>query len=152
MNHVSNSDAAWIAFAGLFPVVLYLIYSGYQTKQRMAVRRAVIDKFTSAQDFAAFLQSPGGQRFVADLSGSESPARTVMAAIQRGIVLALLGAGVWWAGVKIQSTAELATLGLLLVCVGIGILVSAAISYWLSKSWGLIGQPPYEERTKSTGM
>jgi hypothetical protein len=152
MNHVSNSDAAWIAFAGLFPVVLYLIYSGYQTKQRMAVRRAVIDKFTSAQDFAAFLQSPGGQKFIADLSGSESPARTIMAAVQRGIILGLLGGGVWWAGIKIQETAELATLGVLLVCIGVGILISAGISYRLSKSWGLIAERAGEDRTGSVGM
>lgn len=151
MNHVSNSDAAWIAFAALFPVLLYLVFSGYQTKQRMSVRRTVIEKFSSAQDFAAFLQSPGGQKFIADLSGSENPARTVMAAIERGIILVLLGGGVWWAGVKIQSMAEVASIGVLLLCVGIGILVSAGISYRLSKSWGLIGEHPGEDGTKSAG-
>jgi hypothetical protein len=57
---------------------------------------------------------------VAELSGSETQARTVMAAIQRGIILVLVGVGVSWSGVKIQSTAEIATVGVLLLCVGVG--------------------------------
>jgi hypothetical protein len=43
-----------------------------------------------------------------------------MAAIQRGIILVLVGVGVSWSGVKIQSTAEIATVGVLLLCVGVG--------------------------------
>ena len=155
MNHITNTDAAWIAFAVLFPVILYLVFSGYQTKQRMSVHKSVLDKFSQAEDFATFLQSPAGQaswRFhpSAELSGSETPARTVMSAIQRGIILVLSGGGLWWSGVKIQSTAEIATIGLLLLCVGIGILISAGVSYRLSRSWGLIEKHPNEDRTDLT--
>ena len=150
MNHITNTDAAWIAFAVLFPVILYLVFSGYQTKQRMSVHKSVLDKFSRAEDFATFLQSPAGQRFVAELSGSETPARTITSAIQRGIILVLSGGGLWWSGVKIQSTAEIATIGLLLLCVGIGILISAGISYRLSRSWGLIEKHPNEDRTDLT--
>ena len=51
MNHISNSDAAWIAFAGLVPVILYMLFATYQTRQRMSLHRAVIEKFSSAADF-----------------------------------------------------------------------------------------------------
>jgi hypothetical protein len=148
MSHISNSDAAWIAFAALFPVVLYLLFSGYQTRQRMSVRKAVIDKFSSAADFAAFLQSPAGQKFITDLSSSDSPARTVIGAIQKGIILVLLGGGVWWAGATLESEAEVATIGVLLLCVGAGLLISAGISYRLSKSWGLMDEPVREDRER----
>jgi hypothetical protein len=151
MNHISNSDAAWIAFAALFPVLLYLLFSGYQVRQRMFVHKAVIDKFSSAEDFAAFLQSPAGQKFITDLSGSESPARAVMGAIQKGIILVLLGGGVWWVGVTMESKAEVASIGVLLLCVGAGILISAGVSYRLSKSWGLIDKPASEDREKPMG-
>jgi hypothetical protein len=151
MNHISNSDAAWIAFAALFPVVLYLLFSGYQARQRTFVHKAVIDKFSSADDFAAFLQSPAGQKFITDLSGSESPARAVMGAIQKGIILVLLGAGVWWIGVTVESEAEVVSIGILLLCAGAGILISAGISWRLSKSWGLLERRANEDREKSRG-
>src|SRR5581483_16641 len=133
MNHISNSYAAWIAFAVLVPIVLYLLFTGYQTRQRMSVRQAVIDKFSSAEDFAEFLRSPTGREFFADLSGSDNAARTVLGGIQKGIILVLLGGGVWWTGTTLVKEAEVAGIGVLLVCVGVGLLVSAGISYRLSK-------------------
>jgi len=149
MNHISNSDAAWIAFAALAPVILYLLFSSYQARQRMSLHRAVIDKFSSAEDFAAFAQSPAGQKFITDLAASDSPARAVMGAIQKGIVLVLLGGGVGWVGATLESKAEVASIGILLLCAGIGILISAGISYRLSKSWGLIDKPTREDAEKS---
>jgi hypothetical protein len=141
MRHITNSDAAWLAFVALVPVVLNYLFTAHQTKQRAAVRKAVIDKFSAAADFAAFLQTSAGQAFIADLSGLDSPLRAVLGAIQKGIVLSLLGGGLWWVGVVLESEAEVAAIGVLLVCVGGGILISAGISYRLSKSWGLIHKP-----------
>src|SRR5438876_474336 len=135
MNHLSNVDAAWIAFALLFPVVFYLLFSAYQSRQRASSYKAVMDRFSSAVDFASFLQSTAGQKFITNLSGSESPVRAVIGAIQKGMILVSLGAGVWWTGAKLESNAEVAGIGLLLLCVGAGTLISAGISYRLSKSW-----------------
>ena len=146
MNHISNNEAAWIAIAALLPVALYFFVSAYQTRQRMWAFKAVIDKFSAAEDFAAFLQSPAGQKFVTGLSGSESPARAVIGSIQKGIILALLGAGVWWTGATIESAAEVATIGVLLMCVGMGLLISAGISYRMARSLGLIDRPAGENR------
>jgi hypothetical protein len=146
MNHISNTDAAWIAIAALLPVVLYLFFSAYQTRQRTSAFKAVLDKFSAAEDFAAFLQSPAGQDFVTGLSGSESPVRAVIGSIQKGIILLLLGAGVWWTGATIESAAEVATIGVLLMCVGVGLLISAGISYRMAKSLGLMARPASESR------
>ncbi len=151
MGHISNSDAAWIAFAALVPTVLYLLFSWYQTRQTMSIRQAVIDKFSSAQDFAEFLRSPAGREFIAGFSGSDNPARTVLGGIQKGIVLAALGGGVWWTGTTFEKEAEVASIGVLLLCVGVGILVAAGISYRLSKSWGLMEKPPAEGHVRSAG-
>jgi len=151
MNHISNVEAAWLAFVVIFPVALYLLFSGYQTRQRMSVRKAVIDKFTSAEDFAAFLQSAAGQRFITDLSGLESPAGTMIRAVPKGVILILLGGGMWWAGKAIESKVELVSIGVLLICVGAGILISAGISYRLAKSWGLINRFPSNDRESEQG-
>lgn len=146
MNHISNTDAAWIAIAALLPVVLFLFFSAYQTRQRTAAFKAVIDKFSAAEDFAAFLQSPAGYRFVTGLSGSESPARAVIGGVQKGIILILLGGGVWWTGATIESKAEVATIGVLLMCVGMGLLISAWISYRLARSLGVLDKAVGENR------
>jgi hypothetical protein len=148
MNHLSNVDAAWIAFAMLFPVVLYLLFSAYQVRQRASAHKAVMDRISSSEDFVAFLQSPAGQKFIADVSGSESPVRAVIRAIQNGMILVSLGGGLWWTGAKLESNAEVAGIGVLLLCVGAGILISAGISYRLSESLGLIGKHAREDRQK----
>jgi hypothetical protein len=151
MRHLTNSEAAGVAFAALFPVVLYLLFAAYQTRQQMSVRKALIDKFTSSADFAAFLQSPAGQKFIADLSGLESPIGAVLAAIRKGIVLILLGGGVCWVGMAWESATEIAGIGILLLCIGVGILIAAGISHHLSKSWGLIDPPANEDKARPTG-
>jgi hypothetical protein len=148
MNHLSSVDAVWIAFAMLFPIVLYLFFSAYQARQRASTYKAVMDRISSGEDFAAFLQSTAGQKFITDLSGSESPVRAVIGAIQKGMILVSLGGGVWWTGAKLESNAEVAGIGVLLLCVGAGILISAGISYRLSKSWGLIDEHDREDREK----
>ncbi len=137
MNHLTNNDAAWIAFA----VVLYLLSSGYQVRQRMSFHRAIVDKFSSAEEFAIFLRSPAGQRFVTDASGAEGPARAILRAIQKGLVLILMGGGTLGVGVTILTKVEVVAIGVLLLCAGTAVLISAAISFRLSRSWGLIEEP-----------
>jgi len=146
MSHISNSDAAWILTAALPLVVVYLFFSIYRTRERMSVFKAVIDKFSVSEDFVAFLQSPAGQKFVTGLSGSESPARAVTGGIQKGIILICLGGGVWWTGATIESAAEIAAIGVLFMCVGIGLLISSAISYRMARSLGFIDTPASENR------
>jgi hypothetical protein len=141
MKHITNTEAAWVALAILIPLALYLLSSAYQTRQRMRVRQAVIDKFSSAADFAAFVQSPAGQKFIGELAGQEHPAREVIGAVRKGVLLMILGGGVWWVGVTLESAVEVAAIGILLACAGMAILISAAISYRLSKAWRLIDQP-----------
>ena len=137
MPHISNVQAAWIAFAALTPVALSLLFSAFQTRQRMAARKAVIDKFTSAEDFATFLLSPVGQRFVSDLANPEIPGRAVIGAVQKGIILLALGGGVCYVGATYHGLEEIVGIGVLLLCLSVGFLVSAGVSYRLSKSLGL---------------
>src|SRR5689334_9050450 len=82
---------AMLVFGG---VALYLAFSAWRTKQQTAMRKALLDKFGSARDLSEFLQSDGGQRFMADLAGVSSPLGTVMASIHKGILALLLGGGI----------------------------------------------------------
>lgn len=138
-------DLAILCFAG---VGLYLAFSAWRSKQQAALRKALLDKFGSAQDLSEFLQSAGGQRFMADLAGVSSPLGAVLASVQKGIIVLLLGGGITAASAAISSQ-ELIAIGVIFGAVGVGFLVSAAVTYTMSKRWGLFRTPSAEDRAKS---
>ncbi|HEY2847848.1 MAG TPA: hypothetical protein VGI80_08515 [Pyrinomonadaceae bacterium] len=142
MGHITNNNAVGIVLSILIFVVLYLLYGAYRARQEMRMREAVIEKFSSAADFASFVQSPAGQSFISSLVHSEPLLRTLISSIQKGIILVLLGGGVCVLGVTLESAAEIVSAGVILISIGGGVLVSAVISGRLSKKWGLISEHP----------
>jgi Ca2+/Na+ antiporter len=139
---------AILAGAAIFVLVaafLAILYSSARQQRETAIRKALIEKFGSAQDLGAFLQSPGGQRFVSDLfSGPNSPSRSVLASIQKGVIILLLGITLMVVGLK--SEESIVAIGALLSSVGLGFLISAAITRHLSRKWGLLEEPSRHER------
>jgi hypothetical protein len=126
---------AWLLIIG---AVLSLVYTIFRSKQQTEIRKALIEKFGSAQDLGELLQTPGGKRLLADLSTSSgSPLQSVMSSIQKGLLGLLVGGGAMLAG-GIEYIQPLTILGALFGCAGLAFLISAAVTYWLSKSWGLI--------------
>ena len=125
----------------LFSTFIFLFYSiseAFRRRQQKDLQNRLIDKFSSAQDLANFLQSAGGQKFISDLSeGSSHPSHPILRSIQAGVIMTLLGIGclVWMT--RYVDT-PLPIIGTLLLCLGAGFLISAAISYKLSKEWGLM--------------
>ena len=140
-------DLAILCFAS---VGLYLAFSAWRSRQQNTLRRALLDKFGSAQDLSEFLQSAGGQRFMADLAGVSSPLGTVLASVQKGIIVLLLGGGIIVASAAISSQ-ELIAIGVIFGAVGVGFLVSAAVTYTISKRWGLFRKPSAEDGPKPLG-
>ena len=49
---------------GLFGWVVYLVASMVRRKQKNDMQKALLEKFSSAHDFAEFMQSPAGQKYV----------------------------------------------------------------------------------------
>ncbi|HEY2019295.1 MAG TPA: hypothetical protein VGH38_37565 [Bryobacteraceae bacterium] len=127
----------------LLTFVVFLLHSSQQQREQNSIRRALIEKFGSAQDLGAFLQSEGGRRFIEDLSsGSAGAYGSVLASVQKGIILFLLGLGCCGAAsFPNQVAVQMAMgVGLVLLFAGVGFLISAAVTFWLSKSWGLLGR------------
>ena len=131
-----------VIFVGALVLVLalmglILMYVMHRSEQRIAVRKALIDKYASAQDLNELMQTPAGRRLFSEFSAGGSPLRSVLWSVQMGILAILAGAGV--AGLGAFSN-ELPVVGFagLLGCIGIGFLISGAITYRLSKSWGLL--------------
>ncbi|HET9165211.1 MAG TPA: hypothetical protein VFP11_04385 [Candidatus Angelobacter sp.] len=119
--------AAW----GLFGWIVYLVASMVRRKQKNDMQKALLEKFSSAHDFAEFMQSPAGQKYVLNFTDEVTgPLNSIMNAVRVGIVLLFAGAALVASGQR-HSMWFVDTMGMLSTCVGAGFLVSAAISYLL---------------------
>ena len=107
----------------------------------------LLEKLGSSQELLAFLQTETGRRLLEAAPPSPEPRRNplgrILTSMQAGIILAAMG-GAFFAtsGAYFGITASFQILGFLGVCLGAGFLVSAAATYILSRSWGLLDEPP----------
>jgi hypothetical protein len=134
-----NINVVFIAIVVLILAVLAMIwaYLMNRSQQRIAVRKALIDKFASAHDLNDLMETAAGRRLFAEFSAGGSPVRAVLLSIQMGILAVLAGVGVGGLGLIAKEVPFLGVAGLL-VCIGVGFVISAVITYRLSKSWGLL--------------
>jgi hypothetical protein len=118
-----------------FGYVLYLITVTLRRKQRNAMQQHVLDKFASAKDFADFVQSPAGQKYVMSFADTATSSQSaILHSVRSGVVLLFTGLGVQFA--NLGSTSQLPLrIGIVLAMLGIGFLVSAAISFWLARKF-----------------
>ena len=115
----------------LFGFALLLLVGALRWKQSRSVQRAVIDKLSGCNDLAAFLQTPAGERFLRGITDSESTARSMIHSVQGGIVIVLVGIGTLMLGSKA---------GFLLIPLGVGLLLSALVTYRLARKLNLLGK------------
>ena len=102
----------------------------------------MMDKFSSADDFTAYLQSNAGRSFFENLSSEPSaPLAKILVSIQKGAILTLLGVGLFILN-RVFTAPEggniMFVVGTISLMIGLGFLVSSAVSYRLAKTWGLI--------------
>jgi hypothetical protein len=125
-------------------------------KTQAEIHTKLLDRFGSSQEMLAYMQTEAGKRFLE--SGtvtyeSDSPRRTpqlltrILFSIQAGLVLFLLGVGLIWLRPRIASGGEaLLVLGTLALALGGGFVLSAVVSYVLSKRLGLLPATPSPDR------
>ncbi len=123
------------AFVGFVGWGIYLVASTTRRRQQNAMQRHVLDKFSSAKDFAEFMQSPAGQKYVMSFTDAvTSPRSSILNSLRTGVVLIGLGAG--FASGHLEgnfANSLLHTAGNVSICVGLGFLASALFSYFLAK-------------------
>ena len=134
-------------------VATYREKSSLQTRTDFYNR--LLDKFGSASEFVAYLQSETGGKFFEELPvQSAAPTNKILVSIQRGVVLLLVGAGlvflanIWDNTLGGDLFIVLAIFGTVSLMLGIGYLISTGISYYLSKKWGLL--TTIEEKPRQT--
>jgi len=131
---------------GAFAMVVLIVWlanqsSRHKVSQRSELQKHFMSKFSTSQELTQFLETPQGQRFLKELAiiGSPGgPKERIIASVRGGIVLLALGAG-FFALMRIER--DIIFPAVILSVLGVGLLISAAVSYWLSKKWDI-----FEER------
>lgn len=141
-------DAGIFAILTIFPGIVIVFWVVFSTFRRMKVARIqaevhskLIDKFASSQDFLTFLDSDSGKKLVASI-GIEQPNRNpynrILASIQAGVILVCVSIAFLILGANFPDISEgFKVVGSLGLALGIGFLISAGLSYRLSKNFGL---------------
>src|SRR6478672_12761648 len=87
----------WFVLVGFFSLLGWVSYLGasiVRRKQKNDMQRALLEKFSSAHDFAEFMQSPAGQKYVMSFTDAvTSPRNSILNSIKTGFVLMFLGMG-----------------------------------------------------------
>jgi len=111
----------------------------------------VFDRLTSNDDLLAYIHSPAGSRFLQPApmaidAGPRfvgAPVGRILWSVQAGIVLAVVGVGLWFArrNVMDEMIGPLNLVAALAVSLGLGFAISAAAAFGLSQRLGLL-EPP----------
>jgi len=134
-----------------FVIVVAWIIRIFQTNRRVLklaamqveMQNRLIDKFDSPEELRTYLESEGGKQLMkATPIEKASPYGRILGSIQAGVILSLGGLALFSLRNYVPGEAHedfaIMFLGALGIAIGLGFLISAAASYFLSKSWGLI--------------
>jgi hypothetical protein len=125
------------------------------TKIQTDAHNKLLDRLTANEELLAYVQSPAGQRFLESapiaVEGPRAiaaPVGRILWSLQAGFVLALGGLGLQFASARVIEDVQLPlwVIGVFAVAVGGGFLVSAAVSYVLSRRLGLFDPLPVAPR------
>lgn len=112
-------------------------------RTRAELYNRLLDKFSSGSEFAAYLESETGRQFVEEITvQTAAPTSKILASIQKGVIMTLIGFGmlvlakIFFGGELFNVVASAGTIALM---IGVGYLISTGVTYYLSKSWGLLG-------------
>ena len=121
-------------------------------KVQTDVHTKILDRFTSNEDLLAYIQSPAGSKFLESSpikldAGPRSvgaPLARILWSLQGGVVLLAggIGLGVVSGRVANDVSQGIGALGVLAVALGLGFVISAIISFGISRKLGLIETPP----------
>ena len=123
--------------------IVWVLVNGVKTRNRIRAmtefHNRLLDKMGSAKEFADFLQSEGGDRFLKSVTIEKvNPNQRILGAIQTGLVFAFFGLGLLLLGWEFDFDEHAFTvLGTVTLALGCGFLVSSIVSYRLSRAWGL---------------
>src|SRR5688572_24289000 len=129
-------------------IVLAAIDRWRRENHRLELQKSILERVGSVKDLGEFLTTEQGERFLGTLAAPQfRPQLRTLSAVGTGIVFLVVGMFLMVAlhtkflgGPASRSTPPALLLGvLLLVAIGIGMLVSAAVSFVVARRLGLDG-------------
>lgn len=158
-NELLETVSIFAAFVFVAIVLTWLIRTAIEhrrwsrlAKTQAEVHNKLMDRFASNEDLLNYIQTPVGKRFLesAPIPLEQPATRPVSApigrilwSVQAGLVMLAGGIGMRFVSLSADKDAAgpLAALGTLGIAVGIGLVVSAAASFLLSRRLGLWRDP-----------
>lgn len=144
------------AFFLLIAFCISVLVNAWQRRLRIRlmseVNNKLLDRIGSVKDFNDFLGTEGGTRFLDSLTVERETSRpqdSIFRAIQFGIVLLTLGLGFlalgWYFAARYGASGDdfevLTVIGVIAGSLGLGFLISAAASFRLAKTLGVLERP-----------
>jgi Ca2+/Na+ antiporter len=141
--------APLIGFLGTMYLIGWVVSTIVEGRRRMQAVKAraelnnrILEKYGSGREFVEFMQSDAGRRFLDSVTAEpSSPTTRVLGSVQKGVIATLLGLGlILVSSLRLlgSDTSILTVFGILALSLGVGFLISAFLSYRLSRSLGLI--------------
>jgi len=122
-----------------------------QSRMQAEVHTKILDRMQTNEDLLTYVQTPAGRHFLEftpiNVEGEPRPANAplgrILWSVQAGVVLAALGLGLRYAqgNVPEEIVPAFNVLGVIVMSLGLGAVVSAAIAYVLSARLGLLPAP-----------
>jgi hypothetical protein len=153
-RNVFDSFSVMVVMAFVGTMLAWLVRTVLQHRrwQRLSrvqteVHNKLLDRFAGTDELLSYVQTPAGRRFLeAAPIEVDAPGRTLAApvnrilwSVQAGVILAAVGAGMLFvSGRVIPEVSEgIWLIGVLTLALGIGFVLSAVVSYTLSRRFGL---------------
>jgi hypothetical protein len=121
------------------------------TRVQSEAHNKLLERFSSSAELAAYMESPAGAKFLAasplslDAPGPRAPSAPfsrILWSTQAGVVL--IAAGIGFLIIQRRMVDEVAQImgawGTLAIAVGVGFVISGAMSYVISSRMGLLGE------------
>jgi hypothetical protein len=152
--------AILIGFLTVVGTIAWLLRSVIEHRRWLRVSKThtethtkLLDRLTSNADLLAYMESPAGRRFLeaapiplgAGPRALSAPIGRILWSVQAGCVVAFAGGGLMYSSSRFAASAALSdielplfVMGATAVAIGAGFVVSAIISYGLSRRLGLL--------------
>ena len=136
-----------------FVLIGFIVWLLNRTRRERMMRMAelqtrMLEKFTSSNEFAAFIKTEEGQRYLRGMTEvpRKNPKQRIVNTIRTAVVLVVFGTGLlaiaFFGGFETPMDEPPFIIGFLAMVLGVGFLISAVVSYFMSKAWGLFPEEP----------